>query len=294
MNIWQDKNFEPMLLNEIDKPFDSDDYIYEIKYDGIRALIFIGPNTFIIKSRNNKDLTNLFPELIKIKKNFTNNTILDGEIVLFDNDNKPSFSKLQTRMHLKNELKIKYESINNPVCFVTFDILYDNKSLLKHDLLKRKEILNKISDNDYLIKTKYINKEGIKLFDLVKKERLEGIVAKRKDSIYEINTRSNNWIKIKNTHNDNFTIIGFKDVPTNYVFTIYLVDNNNYVGKASLAKRNKLYQELKEIIINKKIISINEDNITYVKPIYNANITYLEKTNNNHLRHPVFNYYDKE
>ena len=130
MNIWRNRNWGPMLLKEIDKPFDSKDYLFEIKFDGIRAIIFASPHNLIIKTRNNVDVTDIYPELQSIKNLVKHPTIFDGEIVAFK-EGLPSFSKLQERSHLKNKNKIKKLSLEEPICYVCFDILYDNKDLIK-------------------------------------------------------------------------------------------------------------------------------------------------------------------
>ena len=185
MNLWNNRNFRPMLLKEINDPFDSEDYIYEIKYDGIRALVFLNSNNIKIISRNNKDLTSLFPELQSLKTLVKDNTIFDGEIIIMDK-NGPSFSKLQERIHLKDKTKIKMNSENNPVLFVAFDILYKNKNLIDLTVLERKKILDNYIENEIFIKSK-IFYEGKKLFESVKKNNLEGIVAKKKNTKYKIN-----------------------------------------------------------------------------------------------------------
>lgn len=286
MNLWQD-NFSPMLLCEVDKPFNDKDYLFEIKFDGIRALIFID-NDIKIKSRYGLDITNLFPEL-KIIKNITNKkVILDGEIIIFDND-KVSFSKLQQRIHLKNKKTIEYLSKTNPVVFIVFDILYEDKSLLDYKLIKRKEILDKYEDNKAMIKSKYILKNGVNLFKEIKKLDMEGIVAKRLDSKYLINERSSNWVKIKNYKSGLFYVLGYTNNEKSHVISLALGsksgNNYTYVGNVVLAKK---YDLAKNIIREKKIkpyVKINK-NITYIKPVYQVHVKYLERTPNNHLRHP--------
>ena len=199
MNIWNDRPWTPMLLKEVDKPFNSKNHLFELKFDGHRTVIFATPKKVTVYSRNQKDVTYLFPELEKIKNLVKNKTIFDGEIVKF-HQGKPSFSKLQERTHLKNKQKIKKDSITNPIIFICFDILYDNKDLTKLPLIERKEILSKFNDNDVFLKNTYIEEKGHDLFKYVKKQGLEGIIAKEKKGIYEINTRSNTWLKIKNLH----------------------------------------------------------------------------------------------
>jgi len=152
-----------MLLEEIDKPFDSDKYIFEIKFDGIRAIIFVSNENLTIQSRNNKNITHLFPELQNIKKEIKDNVIFDGEIVIFDK-NKVSFSKVQERLHIKNKNKILSLSKNSPAIFIVFDILYKNKDLTNLELLRRKKILSKYQDNDYFVKTKFIEEKGVNFF----------------------------------------------------------------------------------------------------------------------------------
>ena len=104
MNIWTERNWKPMLLKEVNKPFNSKDYIFELKYDGIRTICFVNNKNIEFRSRNNHNLTHLFPELISIKKLAHNNIIFDGEIVAF-NKRLPSFSKIQERLHIKSKKK---------------------------------------------------------------------------------------------------------------------------------------------------------------------------------------------
>jgi len=155
MSLWTNREWHPMLLKEVDEPFDSKEYIYEMKYDGIRALCFVNKKEITFLSRNGVDLTYLYPELENIKNNVTKNVIFDGEIIAFDDQEKPSFTKLQERSHSKDKNKIKINSKMNPVVFIVFDILYENKDLINIPLSKRKEILNKYKDTEYFVKAKY-------------------------------------------------------------------------------------------------------------------------------------------
>jgi len=293
MSIWTNRDFKPMLLKEIDKPFNSKDYIFEIKFDGIRSLIFVNNKEIKIQSRNNKDLTYLFPELESIKKIVNKNVIFDGEIVAFDN-NKDSFSKIQERLHIKDKDKIKSASINNPVTFVVFDILYENKDLTNKTLLERKEILNKYNDTDDFMKTKIIDNNGINLFESIKKLDLEGIVAKRKDGKYYINKRTDDFIKIKNKERDEFIIGGYEE-KKNGILSISIgeyKDNKLYfVGKVSVHKNYKIYNEIIKLKKGKNLFYDFNEKINYVNPTLTCHVEYLERTKNNHLRHPILKDY---
>ena len=202
MSLLNEK-FTPMLLGEVDKPFDDDEYIYEIKYDGVRSLVFVNNGQVVVRNRYGVDITEMFPEIKVLNKYFKEDVIFDGEIIMFENGNV-SFSKLQKRIHLKNKKTIDYLSKTNPVVFVCFDILYNGIDLINLGLDKRKEILEKYEDNDIFIKSKYVKKDGKKLFNIVKKMNMEGIVAKKINSKYQINTRSEDWLKIKNYQKGEF------------------------------------------------------------------------------------------
>lgn len=293
MNIWKSRDWTPMLLKQIDKPFNSKDYIFELKFDGTRSLIFANTESVIIKNRKNMDVTYLYPELQNIKKSVKTNVIFDGEIVCFENG-LPSFKKLQERAHLKNKDKILYQMDDNPVIFVCFDILYENKNLIDLPLIERKKILDKYKNNDIFVKTKYIFNNGIKLFKETKKNNLEGIVAKEKNSLYQINTRSDVWIKIKNLITEEFIVCGYIEEDNNFVISLVLGEKINnelyYVGRVTMGKKNKLYKELKKLKTLKLSPFKNyyDKNVVLVEPIKTCKVKYIERTESNSLRQPIF------
>lgn len=288
MNLWKNRNFTPMLLKEIDKPFNSKKYYYELKYDGYRALIFVNKNEIYIQSRNKNDITFLYPELSNIKKIVNKNVIFDGEIVIFEN-NKPSFNKISKRSKLKNKNIIKKESINNPVIFIAFDILYENKNLTNLSLIERKKILEKYHDTDFFIKSKVYLNNGIKLYNFVKKNNLEGIVIKDINGLYHINKRTSDFIKVKNIKSDNFFIAGYIN-NNKYTSSLVLCEKYNndyiYVGKVLISKKNNIYKKILNIKKCKNYLKIENNDITFIKPILSCKINYLERTKNGHLRHP--------
>lgn len=288
MNLWKNRNFTPMLLKEIDKPFNSKKYYYELKYDGYRALIFVNKNEIYIQSRNKNDITFLYPELSNIKKIVNKNVIFDGEIVIFEN-NKPSFNKISKRSKLKNKNIIKKESINNPVIFIAFDILYENKDLTNLPLIERKKILGKYQDTDFFIKSKVYLNNGIKLYNFVKRNNLEGIVIKDINGLYHINKRTSDFIKVKNIKSDNFFIAGYIN-NNKYTSSLVLCEKYNndyiYVGKVLISKKNNIYKKILNIKKCKNYLKIENNDITFIKPILSCKINYLERTKNGHLRHP--------
>lgn len=276
----------PMLLSESNKVPISNNYIYELKYDGIRALIYINSKNIKIYTRNKIDVTYLFPELKKLRNLTNSNTILDGEIIC-TKDGKPNFSKLLSRIRLKNKDKINSQSIWNRATFICFDILmYNNLDLKDYTLLERKNILNNFKDNDIFFKSK-IFYDGKKLFKTIKKFNLEGIVCKDINSKYIPNTRTNNWIKVKNYKTENFYIGGYK-INTSNTISIYLgeLSNNrlNYIGKVFVSKKNKLYKKLQNSKKTANNFTNLEENIIFIKPDIKVKIRYIERTENNRLR----------
>ena len=241
MSLWN-KDVRPMLLGEVEEVFDSKDYLYEVKYDGIRVLVFVSKDKIVIKSRYGIDITGLFPEMSVLCKMVDCNVIFDGEIIMLQN-NKVSFSKLQKRIHLKNKKTIEFLSKTNPVVFMCFDVIYEDKDLINLSLLERKKLLSKYEDNEVFIKCTYVSGEGIKLFDAIKKLDMEGIIAKKIDSKYLVNERSNNWLKIKNYKVGEFLVIGYINKDNSYVISLVLgkkVKNKLvYVGKVSLGKKRR-------------------------------------------------------
>ena len=275
-----------MLVAEIPFAFENK-YLYEIKFDGIRALIYVNKNNISIRTRNNVDVTHLFLELHGIKNIVGRDTcIFDGEIVLFDKG-RPSFSSLQKRLRIKNKDRIKEVSLDNPVQFVVFDIIYRNRDLTNKTLVERKKILDKYKDTDSFVKSK-VYSDGEKLFTFVKKLELEGIVAKEKNSLYYVNKRSNVWIKLKNYQTDEFYIGGYVKNRTSYSLLLGEKKKNKlyYVGKIKVSNNKDITKE----VLAKKKINNPFDNYEsvgiFIEPNIKIIINYLEKTKSNMLRHP--------
>ncbi|MBQ3021362.1 MAG: hypothetical protein IJD92_03965 [Bacilli bacterium] len=289
MDLYENKNIKPMLLSESNKPFNNENYIYEIKFDGTRAIIYINKDEIIIKNKRGIILNNTYPELLNIKNMTNNKCIFDGEIIVMDNG-VPSFKKLQERAMLKDKIKINYESKNNPVTFICFDILYENKDLIDLPLLERKKLLDKYPDTDYFVKSKVIQ-NGIKLYNEIKKIGLEGIVAKEKNSKYIPNKRSSNWIKIKNHMENDYYICGYKEEKNIASILLGEKKNNKYkfVSKVILGKNKNDFKLIKKCKKQRNtLIDFNDPNYTYITPKYKCTILYMEKTNKNHLRQPIY------
>lgn len=288
MSLWN-KDIKPMLLGEVREVFDSKEYLYEVKYDGIRVLVFVSKDKVVIRSRYGIDITGLFPEMMVLCKMVKGNVIFDGEIIMLDN-NKVSFSKLQKRIHLKNKKTIEFLSKTNPVIFICFDVIYEGKDLINLSLLERKGVLSNYKDNDVFIKSTYVIGAGTKLFNAIKKLDMEGIVAKKINSKYLVNERSDNWLKIKNYKSGNFIILGYINKEESHVISLVLGEHLNkkivYVGKVILGKKRNLADKILKMKKSKAVVKIKDKDVIYIKPEIKCLIKYLERTENGLLRQP--------
>lgn len=194
-DLWGLK-IHPMLTVKDDRPFTDPDWIFEVKWDGTRALCFWGGGTFRLQNRRLYDITPRYPDVRVVVR--AERAILDGEVVIMW-EGRPSFEKLQQREHLTDPLRIERIARDLPATYVAFDILYvDGEDLRKKPLLERKRILaDVLEETESAVVTDYVDTEGEAFFRVCRERGLEGIIAKRKDSRYLVGKRSRTWRKIK-------------------------------------------------------------------------------------------------
>lgn len=198
MDIFDSKGIMPMLIAEQVEPYDDPDSIFELKVDGIRAIAYCDSNGVDLRNKRDFKLLPRFPELESIYKNCKYKCILDGELNVLTNG-KPDFYEVQKRSLLTDPFKIDLYSSQHPANFVVYDIIYYKDKLITDvPLTERKNILSDIvSENNFISISRYIENNGKILFDLAKQQNLEGIVGKKKDSLYWFGKRSRDWKKIK-------------------------------------------------------------------------------------------------
>ncbi len=188
-----------MLATSIEEPFDGPDWLFEIKWDGYRAVAFIDDGKARLVSRNQNELTHRYPELKDLPKFVdAKNAILDGEVVALDDQGRPSFSLMQQRTGFRPGGKRGPVNAAVPVLYYAFDILYlDGYDWRKVPLEARKEKLKSIIlSGDALRYSDHTPQQGKALFELARDKGLEGIVAKKSESPYQ-ERRSSDWLKIK-------------------------------------------------------------------------------------------------
>ena len=272
----------PMLLTKGNEPFNDQNYLSELKLDGIR-LIYSNMDEPKLYTRHKTDVTGRFPEIINL--NLPRGIILDGELILPDENGKPDFEGLMSRFQIRNRDKIKRLSQASPVTFCAFDIPYfKEESICQLPLIERKGILNEtIGDVDgQITNVKYLEGQGIPFFDVVKKQGLEGIVLKKKDSCYELGKRTEAWIKIKHYQYGDVYISGCRKKEFGWLISR---EDGRSAGILEIVPREA--RQAAHSIAND--IKTGEDSTyVYLKPLIKCRIKYLYETQKGFLREPSF------
>ena len=200
-----------MFAEARDDAFTSDDWLFELKLDGYRLLASKRGNDVVLLTRNGLDYSDVFPEVVRAMKALPHDAcILDGEVVVMDARGKPSFARLQRRGRLTNSLDIGQAAVELPATFFAFDLLaFEDYDLRGVPLVERRQILREVVPKLGAVRgLDYIAREGEAMFREVTKLGLEGIIAKRADSVYAPR-RSPSWLKIKAERTGDFVIVGY-------------------------------------------------------------------------------------
>lgn len=295
---------KPMLAVLVNKPFDREGWEYEVKWDGYRAIAFLKKNKTDLKSRNDKSFNEKFYPVTKALNDLKMNAVLDGEIVVADKNGASDFGALQNwRSEADGELY-----------YYVFDILWlNNYDLTNVPLFKRKEILKTLIPKTGIIKLSVsFENSGIEFFESAKKIGLEGIMAKKSDSLYRPGERTDEWLKIKANKRQEMVIGGFtKNEDTSKSFSSLLVGVFEkkvftYKGKIGTGFSDKVQKDLlrqfKPLIIKtspfEKMPDVNKPSrfrpnpphalATWLKPSLVCEVSYAEMTRDGVMRHPSF------
>lgn len=293
---------KPMLAVS-SEPFDSDEYIFEVKWDGFRCLSLICDGRIIIKSRNNLSFSDRFPELMNIGNSITKQpVILDGEIVVLDGG-MPSFYEIQKRGWMKERGSILRASKTKPATYVVFDVLHlGEENLFNMPLERRLEILGEVTrPDDRIYVSEGILGQGIAFYQACMQRNLEGIVAKQIDSTYIPGKRSQYWRKIKKSLEGDFVICGFKQSEKGSrridVLLLGCAIQNGlaYQGTVGVGLAGKTGEILFELLSSHKrpdsLFKVPKEvnrHINWVEPFTCCSVQFLEPARDGGMRHPIF------
>jgi len=295
---------EPMLATLVNEPFDSDEWLYEIKWDGYRAVAFCNGKDVLLKSRNNKSFSEKFYPVQNELEKMKLNAIIDGEVVVLEKEGTADFGSLQ---NWRSEA-------DGDLVYYVFDILwYKGKDLKDLPLTDRKMILqNILPSSESVLLSQDFHTSGVEFLEAAKKMGLEGIMAKRKKSVYHVHNRTKDWLKIKSNKRQEVVIGGFtlnddsSKLFSSILVGVYEGKNLIYTGKVGTGFNAKMQKEMMELfkpLITKKVPFSQEPDVnkpsrfrpnpphatvTWLKPQLIGEVSYTELTSDGVMRHPSF------
>lgn len=297
-------DIKPMLATLVDEPFDEPGWLYEVKWDGFRALAYLNKGDVEIRSRNNKSFNEKFYPIYNALKQWKINAVVDGEIIVVNEKGVSNFNDLQTwRSEADGEL-----------VYYLFDVLWFNGyNLMELPLTERREMLKTLKPPSSIIRISESFETGAAdFFEVAKEMHLEGMIAKKLNSIYIPDTRTKDWLKIKTEKRQEAIIGGYtRNENTSKKFSALLMglwenDEFHFIGPVGTGFSDKLQTEILEKLkpLITPVCPFNEipeynkpsrfrpnppkAEVTWVKPKIVAEISYRTLTNDGSLRHPSF------
>lgn len=269
----------PMLLEKSDTPPEGSRWTHQLKFDGFRCLLSHKEDIQLF-TRHKNNCTRQFPD---IQSSFNaDNIYLDGEMIVLDENSKPDFELVMKRFQTSSDKTIKSLVNSLPAQYIVFDILYLNgESLIHLPLSKRLDILNEVvfpSDNISICPT---FDDGVALFESTKQLNLEGIVSKRLDSSYKLDSRNGDWLKIKNYQYETVQVGAIRKSE----FGWSLLKDSKYVGVCEFVppnERKAFYQIAKQLKVQE------DDKWIYLDPIVKCKVKFQAYTKSGLMRTPSF------
>ena len=284
---------KPMLATLIKQPFDDNGWLYEVKWDGYRALLYKEGSSINLFSRRGQSFNSKYSEIVSSASKIDGDFVIDGEVVAVDKDGKAHFEWLQNWGNQKTGV----------LQYMVFDILwYNGRNLENLPLIDRKKVLKDlIKAEDNIMYSDHVIGKGSELFSLALKNRLEGIMAKRCQSSYQAGRRSKDWLKIKTHRRQEVVIGGFTEPKGSrkhigaLVLGVYEKDGLRYVGHTGGGIPPELMPELRTQLESIEIDSSPFVNsfkpngvIHWAKPGLVGEVTFSEWTSSGHMRQPIF------
>lgn len=287
------QNLKPMLASLNDEPFNSKEWQFEIKWDGYRALAYLNNGKVQLRSRNNLSFDNKYPPVFDALKHWPINAVIDGEIIIVNEDGKADFKALQDYQQTKKGELVYY----------VFDILWlDGISLLNMTLAERQEILKQLTPESGIIRfSDSIDEFGNDFYKIAKQNSLEGIIAKQKDAPYQPGYRSKAWLKIKIEQRHEAVICGYtKNKDTDRLFSSLLLGRYenavlHYIGQVGTGfnglLQTTIMKKIKPLITNtapfEDAPQLGKKTV-WIKPLLVCEVKYTELTPAGIMRHPSF------
>lgn len=283
---------KPMLAHSVDEPFDKPNWLFELKWDGYRAIAEIENGKVHLHSRNQISFNEKFAEVSDALSKISKDAVLDGELVVVDETGRPSFGLIQDYPNTKGEL-----------IYYVFDILYyDGHNLEKLPLVKRKEILREVLPSlPHVRFSDYVEESGCDFYSIAQKLHLEGIMAKNAESEYQEGERSRDWLKIRSEERQEAVIAGFTSPKGKrehfgaLVLGVYWRGKLKYIGHTgggfTEQGLSSVYKKLEPLVQTDcpfTKVPLTNAPVTWVKPQLICEVTFKEWTKDHIMRHPIF------
>jgi bifunctional non-homologous end joining protein LigD len=300
------KEVSPMLATLADAPFTLDGWFFEPKLDGVRAIAYIKDGECRLSSRRGNNLTANYPAVCKGLSGYDENFVFDGEVVALDENGRPSFQYLQQSTGGLRSFGGNKDNVSEAILvYYVFDILYAaGKDLTDLPVVERKKILDAVLKTNETVRPVHsLGSDGLAVFQACTENGLEGIVGKREDSTYELGRRTRSWLKVKTSLSGEFLICGFTEGTGSRQRTfgsLLLGEHDSHgnlhfvggVGTGFDAKKlGSLMKTMKPLITKQcpfKKKPPGKLNPTWVDPKLVVEVKFLERTQDNILRAPVY------
>jgi bifunctional non-homologous end joining protein LigD len=292
---------EPQLATLVEKPFSSPEWLFEVKWDGMRVLAFVRGGRCELRSRRGRDVTSQFPELAELAGRLgLKEAIVDGEAVVLDGEGRPDFGRMQQRMNVAQPSRTLVEQA--PVVYYAFDLLYaDGYDLREAPLSDRKQYLKRVLRAGGPLRfSDHFEERGEELYRVARERGLEGIIGKRKRSRY-CPGRTADWVKVKTTCEVDAVVGGFTAPRGSrgefgaLLLGLYEGEKLRFIGGAGSGFDQKtqtaVFAKLRELETSRMPFAARpetREKATWVKPQLVARVKFAEWTREKHLRAPVF------
>ena len=295
-DMFDEKTISPMLIADNHEPFDSPDYFYELKLDGIRCLTYLDNAATELLNKRNKRVSPIYPELSKIYKQVSKRCIIDGEIVVIK-DGKPDFFEIQRRSLMADKFRIELAAKKMPVCFIAFDVLYIGEEPVTNRPLswRLSALAGLVKETPELALSRYIENKGVDLYNAAESSGLEGVVAKRKDSLYYPGKRTKDWLKMKALLDDDFVVCGYyakAGFTASVIIGSFDGDKLIYRGHVVLGVSRHDFKLMEHAQKTEKSMFYPDfpdfDVAVWLVPNLVCVVKYMERTKTGGLRQPVF------
>jgi bifunctional non-homologous end joining protein LigD len=284
-------SMQPMLATLSEGIANDGRYLYEVKWDGYRIAAFVKKGKVRLHSRSGLNYTNRYPNVVKALKELKSDVVLDGEMVVFDENGRPTFNLVQL-----------YNGHDTPISYYVFDVLYINGyDVRKLPLTTRKAILKQLVEGNGIIQFSESFNDGEGLYREMEERGWEGVVAKKKESVYIEDDRSTNWLKFPVKKIDEFVIGGWAESDKarsfrSILFGAYDKGKLTWLGRSGGGyKEKEMPGILKKLHANEvktspfvnKVLDTKGAIIHWTKPVLVANFEYSEMTESGRIRKPA-------